>query len=186
MNVRDANTFDDKMAAVRAQHGQAPAASPAHSSIGAKADAARQKAVADASQFRAAILALPEAKERPRGAARLVELYSVKSLSLDRASTILGGLPLETGNAAAPTSNHAPSAKAGIHIEHTMQRRIELMVAGLSQKGQHDPQAREEAKKLNYALSIKRESPSTSIFVAMKAAGFDGKRISEIYDGARS
>lgn len=184
MHVRNPKSFDDKMAEVRAAHGQAPAAAPA-TSISERAAASAQRAAADASSFRAAVMGLPEAKERQKAAARLADLYPRGNLPLDRAAAILAGLPLENGTAAPKRVSNAPSVIGG-DIEATMQRRAELLFAALSHNGGHNPLARGEAKKLNYALSIRRETPAVSIFAALKAAGFDGRRISEIYDGARS
>lgn len=102
------------------------------------------------------LAALPEAKARPAAAARLAELSTEKTMPLERAASMLRGLP-EEKLAATPKvvqSNVRTAADTAV-----VRRKTEIRVAALSQSAANGSHAAaDEARKLRYALDIQSQT----------------------------
>jgi len=132
-------------------------------------------AEAERQSYRAAVLALPEARERRKAAATIAEVYDAKSLPLHRARAMLGSLQIET-RPVAPQ----PSAAELRERDRIMTRRVELRIVALETNAANGRlsdtrrrSAAEERRKLAYALSMKSQNPRIGIIDALRKAGAD-------------
>lgn len=96
--------------------------------------------------YRAAVMALPEAKTRPRAAARIADLHNERSMPIGRVSTFMRSLPEELIDA----ETGAPVPKAAPIDERQLRRRCELKLAGLAASS---ARMSEEYKQISFALS---------------------------------
>jgi hypothetical protein len=113
-------------------------------------------------------MGLPEASDRPKAASKIAELHNATSLPLFKAKGLLASLPTEQ------KEKPMPNTRANIEGEKAVTRCVELRAAALAHRANMgDESAKSESKKLNYALSIKAQSPNTSIVVALQQSGAD-------------
>ncbi len=112
-------------------------------------------------QWRAGVMALPNAKGRPHAAARIAELSRPGAQPLASVDAKLGRLPRVWG---------APAATAQ-GSQDKLARRIELRIAALSYRG--GAAANLEVGKLKTALAMRNASPEVAMSTALKMAGVD-------------
>ncbi|WP_424362976.1 hypothetical protein [Methylocystis parvus] len=124
--------------------------------------------------YAAAVAGLPEAAERPKAAARIAQIHDAKSLPLHRASALLASLPSEAAEAREAEIKAAEQRRAQAESQgpQSLKRRVEIRVAALSLRADKgDEGARSEQRKLQYAMSIVAQSPSTPLSTALTLAG---------------
>lgn len=118
---------------------------------------------ADIAQWRAEVMALPNAKARPRAAARMAELSRPWAQPLASIDAKLARLPLEREAPGVPATAQGSQEK--------LTRRVELRIAALSHKG--GVAAHIEVGKLNTALAMRSASSEVVMSTALKMAGVD-------------
>lgn len=125
------------------------------------------KAKAEADAYSAAILALPEAADRPRTAARITRCHNARSMPVAQAALFLRGLPPET----------APEATAARPITDppSLKRRVEIAATAAGLKADRgDAEARRRADALRYALRVAAEPGlGYTLNAALAASGVD-------------
>ena len=115
------------------------------------ADNAATRATASVeSSWRDSILASPEARERPRASARLLELYQPGKITVDGARAVLRGLVPETGGSDTLTAPVAASeARNQPSVDAKAARLAELRIGALNFKaGLGDASAKRELRAL--------------------------------------
>jgi hypothetical protein len=136
--------------------------------IASRIEATLSRRLVEADSYHTAIMGLPEAADRPKAAAKIASIHNATSLPLHRAKAMLASLPIEQKEK--PMSN----TRATIDAEKIITRRVEIRAAALAHRANlGDDSARSESRKLNYALSIKAQSPQTSIMTALQQSGAD-------------
>lgn len=104
-------------------------------------------------EYRDAILALPEAQDRPIAAMKIAGAYDLKSMPLQKAQSYLRALPSERADASGEIRADAPVGLA--KNDAMLRRKVEIHMAGMNHNAQHGVKPNQQRMQaLNYALVL--------------------------------
>lgn len=131
----------------------------------------------DKREYRAAVMALPEAAEHPKAVARVLEMHAKSPMPLHRVQALLASFPSEAAERRAVEDQAAQARQAlseSTGPGPTLKRRVEIRMSALSMRADRGDQgARSELSKLQYAMNIVAQSPSTPLSRALAMADVD-------------
>lgn len=133
-----------------------------------KAAAAVSKRERESAEYREAILALPEARARPRTVEKLLAAYTAHSMPIHMARNFLAGLPIED------TAESQEGPKMTAHAERMILRATDLHIGVLTTKAARGcMKSKADARALRHALKVKEMTPSASIIELLETSGAD-------------